>query len=213
MFKIKSIRLSSLAIFLAAVVAIVIGILFFSEHIADLVAFIRSEQTHPAFIVLAFLILPIFFSPVSPLLVLIGLRFDTLWGILIMYALMPVHLNISFLVTRKLLYQRVLSFAQKRARRFLTVPEHRHFEFAALFMVIPGLSYSAKNYLLPITGVSYKVHMITGWFFQGLICIPFIVLGDAAAQWSAPLFVAFVLLFVFVFVAVRIVRKRMERMV
>lgn len=213
MKEIKSIQPSTFIMFFAGILVLVICVLFFSEPIAEFVRYIKNEHTHPAAIILAFLVLPVFFFPVSPLLMLIGLRFDALYGVLLMFLMIPFHLAISYLVTRKLLYRFVLSFLRRKTSRFIPVPQNRQWQFSWLFMAIPGLSYAAKNYLLPAPGVPFRIHLTAGWIAQGVMGIPFIVLGEAAAQWNATLLFAFILLFAIAFLIFRIIRKRLDRTV
>jgi hypothetical protein len=60
-------------------------------------------------------------------------------------------------------------------------------------MAIPGLSYAMKNYLLPLSGVSFRVHIGVGFLTQGALGIPFIVAGHAAAGKSFFLLAALLL--------------------
>ena len=51
-------------------------------------------------------------------------------------------------------------------------------------MALPGLSYTLKNYLLPLSGLSFFPFLICGWLTQALLGIPFVVMGAAATQYS-----------------------------
>jgi len=118
---------------------------------------------------------------VVPLLVLLGLRFGPLPGVLIMCAVMPFHLAVAFWVTRYLLYDRFHALVNKRQIPVNSFPEDRQFKMGLLFMAVPGLSYTLKNYLLPLSGMTAGRCVLVGWLAQSLMGIPFVVLGHAVS--------------------------------
>jgi uncharacterized membrane protein YdjX (TVP38/TMEM64 family) len=195
-----------------ALALLAVGLLVFDEPVRRLLIYINSGRSPAAVPVFALLVLPMVLFPVTPLLILIGLRFDSGLGTLIMFLVMPIHLSLSFMFTRRWLRRRMQAFARKIGYRHVTLPRNRHFEFSLLFMAVPGLPYAVKNYLLPVSNISFRTYLATGWLAQGVMGIPFVVLGDAAAAWSAPLFIAFVLLLLITAAIARLVRKRLDRM-
>jgi uncharacterized membrane protein YdjX (TVP38/TMEM64 family) len=201
--------------YLAAVVILTagVGFLFFREDIQPLVTLIKSDQTHPAVLIGCFLILPLLFFPITVLLVLVGMRFDALAGILIIFMLTPFHLLVSFFVVRSVFRSRIEQFARKKNFGIFTIPPKRHLEFAFLFMAVPGLPYTLKNYLLPVSGIPFRMYFLISWLVQGVMGIPFVVLGDAASQWNIHLvLIALSVLLTGYFIA-RQIRKRYDRMV
>lgn len=196
-----------LALFLGA------GLWFFRAEWEPLIRFLENDQTHPALVISSFLILPLLFFPISVLLLLVGLRFDMFSGILVVFLLMPVHLVFSFFVVRSVLRTQVEKLLKHSRYRRFCVPQSRFVEFSILFMALPGLPYSVKNYLLPISGIRFRDYFLACWLVQGVMGIPFVVLGDAASQWSVYLFAVFFVLFMVLFLINNKVRSRYDHLI
>jgi uncharacterized membrane protein YdjX (TVP38/TMEM64 family) len=199
----------------AALLVLIIGsgFMFFQEDMESLLSLIKSDRTHPAILILSLLILPVMFFPFSALLILIGVRFDAFSGILIMFMLIPMHLVFSFFMVRLIFHAHMERFAKKKNYRIFNIPRNRYLEFGIVFMAVPGLPYTVKNYLLPISGIPFREYFLIGWLVQGVMGIPFVVLGDAASKWNIYLFLIFILLFLIVYFITRQIRKRCGRMV
>lgn len=195
------------------IVAVGAGLAGYQEEIQDALALLSSERTHPAIVVGAFLVLPAIFFPISTLLVLVGVRFGALWGSLITLALIPSHLVLAFFLVRRFFQARLARLARRKNYPIFNIPDERCREFGLLFMAVPGLPYTVKNYLLPVSGISFRDYFWIGWIVQGLMGIPFVVLGDAASRWSVQIFALFALLFVIVFFISRKLKQRYERLV
>jgi uncharacterized membrane protein YdjX (TVP38/TMEM64 family) len=149
--------------------------------------YISGSQVHPAAVVLPYAILPAVGFPVVPFLVLLGLRFGSVWGLVIMLAVMPLHLAFSFWFTRSVAGRWIQTLAQKFNISIPHVPENRRLGFGFFFMVIPGLSYALKNYLLPLSGIRFFPYMVSAWLIQGIMGIPFVIMGRAVVQWDIKL--------------------------
>ena len=204
------------AILVVCGVLVCLGLVYLTTGFPDfreLFRYIKSPNIHPAALLFAFFILPVFGFPVSVLLVLLGLRFGTLMGLVSMFLIMPLHLAVSFSVTRFVLGEWIKKIAGKRRIQRLQVPEHRHLEFSFLFMAVPGLSYTMKNYLLPLSGVKFRYYFFLGWLVQGVMGIPFVILGKASMEWNPRLIFALVLIFLLIYVLMKWGQKRYQKMV
>ena len=196
-----------------AVVAILtagFGFLFFREEIPSLFSMIKSDQAHPAVLIGCFLILPMMFFPITALLVVIGIRFDALAGMLIMFMVMPTHLLFSFFVVRSIFGSRIERFARKKNYAIFNIPAHRRFGFVFLFMAVPGLPYAVKNYLLPVSGIPFREYFLISWLVNGVMGIPFVMLGHAASTWSIHMVLIYLLLLVAAYFIAKQVRKKYE---
>lgn len=138
-------------------------------------------------LLLPYAVLPAVGFPVTPFLVLLGLRFGTVWGVVIMLAVTPLHLVVSFWFTRKVAGRWIQKLAEKTGVSIPRMPENRHLGYGILFMVIPGLSYALKNYLLPLSGIRFFPYMVCAWLIQGIMGIPFVIMGRAVVQWDVKL--------------------------
>lgn len=183
-----------------------------SPDLRDLFQYIKNPQIHPAALLFAFFILPLFGFPVSILLVLLGLRFGSLMGILSMFLIMPLHLLVSFSVARSVFGEWIKKIAGEKRLHRLQVPEHRQLEFSFVFMAVPGLSYAMKNYLLPLSGVKFRYYFFLGWLMQAVMGIPFVILGKAPTNWNPRLILAVVLIFALIYVLMKWGQKRYRNM-
>jgi uncharacterized membrane protein YdjX (TVP38/TMEM64 family) len=66
--------------------------------------------------------------------------------------------------------------------RIPNIPPEHVAKFSFLFLAFPGLPYAAKNYILPLAGVPFRYSVIMNTVVQGLIGLPFIILGKSAAK-------------------------------
>ena len=178
----------------------------------DLFRYIKSPQIHPAALLSAFFILPLFGFPVSVLLVLLGLRFGSVVGLLSMLLIMPLHLAVSFFLARSVFGEAIKKIAGEKRVQRLQVPEHRHLEFSFVFMAVPGLSYAMKNYLLPLSGVGFRYYFFLGWLVQGVMGIPFVLLGKVPSDWDPGLIFVAVLIFALIYVVMKWGQKRYRYM-
>jgi uncharacterized membrane protein YdjX (TVP38/TMEM64 family) len=161
--------------------------------------FAPDSPAHPATVLLPYLVLPLVGFPVTPFLVLLGLRFGSVWGILIMMAIVPIHLVISFWFTRGFAGQWIRTLAAKLGVAIPELAKNRQLGFAVLFMVIPGLGYSIKNLLLPLSGIRFFPYLICGWLIQGIMGIPFVIMGKALIQWDIKLLAVVGMIFLVIF--------------
>lgn len=190
----------------------VVYILTGFPDLKDLFRYMKSPQIHPAALLFAFFILPLFGFPKSILLVLLGLRFGSTAGLAAMFLIMPLHLAVSFSVARSVFGEWIKKIAGEKRVQGLRVPDHRHLEFSFVFMAVPGLSYAMKNYLLPISGVRFRYYFFIGWLVQGLMGIPFVILGKVPANWDPGLIFVVVLIFVLIYVVMKWGQKRYRNM-
>jgi uncharacterized membrane protein YdjX (TVP38/TMEM64 family) len=158
-----------------------------ADHMDAFWTYISQSQVHPALILLPYAVLPIAGVPIIPFLVLLGLRFGSAWGIVIMLAAMPIHLTVSFWFTRTVAGPWIKTLAEKVGATIPELPEKRQFGYGCLFMGIPGLSYALKNYLLPLSGIRFFPYLLCGWLIQGVMGVPFVIMGKALIQWDMKL--------------------------
>ena len=145
---------------------------------------ILGEGSSAALFLLLFAALPLLGFPFSVFLVLLGVRFGTAAGLLIMAAGMGIHLLAAFWVAHSFLRAPILRLLRWLNYRLPQVPKERVVWFSLIFMAIPGPPYCLKNYILPLAGVPLRWFFLSGFFIQGAMGIPFVVAGDAMAAES-----------------------------
>lgn len=172
------------------------SILFYREQVLGYWQRLQNGETHPAGLIAAYVVLPMVGFPIIPLLILLGVRFGSLYGSIIMALIMPIHLAVSYWAVRTRIQGWIERLADARSISIPKLPKRHRFSFSFLFMVIPGLSYTLKNYLLPMSGLSFGLFMICGWIPQAVLGIPFVVMGAAAAQYSLILLGALTVIYI-----------------
>jgi uncharacterized membrane protein YdjX (TVP38/TMEM64 family) len=153
-----------------------------------------NEATPPALFILLYTFLPMVGFPISVFLILLGVKFGIATGLLIMFAVLPLHLLAAYGVVHTWLRELLLRLLKKRDLELPRIPRQHSAGFSFLFMVVPGLSYSLKNYILPLAGVPPRHFFLSGFLAQGLMGIPFVVAGNVAADKSAYLLAGIILL-------------------
>jgi uncharacterized membrane protein YdjX (TVP38/TMEM64 family) len=178
---------------LLVTILVTAAVLFFEP--ASWQKIIADPHSNRLLFVLVMAVLPIFGVSIIIFLVVIGIKFGTLGGILISGVLMLFHMLVTFLISH--------SFFRPQLNRFLgehhwappALPAGKKELYAFLFMIIPGLPYPVKNYLLALTGLPFLHYLIICWSAQMALGIPFIVLGEAVkSKHVGALFIVVVML-------------------
>ncbi|MCJ8499013.1 TVP38/TMEM64 family protein [Desulfatitalea alkaliphila] len=139
---------------------------------------IVNDKTHVAFILGLYLVLPLIGFPITVFLLLLGTHFDVATGLFIMSVGMAAHLLMTFLVANSLLRPVLERYLFKAAHRMPQLPESGFVWPSILFMVVPGLSYTMKNYLLSLSGIPFLYYIAIGLPAQALLGIPIVVVGE-----------------------------------
>lgn len=114
-------------------------------------------------------VLPMVGFPVTVLHVVVGMRF----GIPLGLALVALSIALQLLASYLLVY----FFRDAFARRFepirRRIPKGAHGPVCVFTMLLPGVPYFAKNYVLPLLGVPFRTYL--------LICLPIHILRSSIA--------------------------------
>ena len=175
-------RLTLFAVFAGAVATA-----FLWDDLSTLWAYVATDRSPPAAFIAALIFLPALGFPLSPLLVLLGVRFGWGPGLAVLAAVVPVHLAAAFWISRRLLHRRMLALAGRRGMDLSSLSRSGRIKAGILLMALPALSYTLKNHLLPLSGLSAGYCLAIGWPIQVLFGIPFVIFGTAASTWSLPL--------------------------
>lgn len=178
----------------------------------NIVAFWRDVvegSTHTLHFVALFIVLPLVGFPVSVFLLLLGAKFGLAQAVAIMFGVMAIHVGVSFPAANILLRPLI---EKSLARTTYRLPQFRKDGFvwpSLVFMAVPGLSYSMKNYILALSGVPFGFYFIIAWLVQALLGIPLVAAGTMADRghfaWVA------VLVFVFITLAAALHRWTVRR--
>lgn len=202
----KILTIASLSIVAALLVW---GLIFAVQHgyPQDLAKVIKTDISPLAFVVLMVL-LPLVGFPISIFLIVAGIRFGIPVAFLLWLVALPVHTLIGYAVAGNL-RPFLVRFFQKHTRYSIpTIRANREALFSFLFLAMPGLPYAVKNYLLPLTGVGFRYSVITNCIVQGILGLPFIILGKSSADMNMALFSASLLAIAALFIALRWLKSR-----
>ncbi len=145
------------------------------------IAAVVGEGTPPLLFLLLYFLLPLIGFPISVFLVLIGVKFGSLWGVVVLFSGIAAHLGVIFLVTNSVLRAPIQRKLVDLGYRLPQIPQQRPLWFSCIFMAVPGLPYTVKNYALALCGVPFGYFFLSGFLFQGLMGVPFVIAGDALA--------------------------------
>jgi uncharacterized membrane protein YdjX (TVP38/TMEM64 family) len=114
-------------------------------------------------------VLPLAGFPVSVLHVVAGMRFGTGLGMV----LVGVSILLQLLASYGLVYLFRDKFAQRLKNVRQRIPRGAHGATCLFTMLVPGVPYFAKNYVLPLLGIPLRTYL--------LICLPVHVIRSAVA--------------------------------
>jgi len=155
----------------------------------------------------AMIVLPLVGLPISFFLVLVGLRFGILEGMLITFFILPVHMTVCYLVTHSFLRQALINFLSNKGHHFSLF----HVQLPGLtmfgFLLLPGPPYILKTYLLALTNLSFVSFLSLNWVTECLMTLPIVAMTGAAKEKNWIFFGA-ALIFFCTSLIVRWIKKR-----
>lgn len=173
--------------------------------LGDIHTYVRRHASLPLFLALLAL-LPVTGFPLSLLLVVAGARLGIFWGIVALALTTPIHLLLTWLMSRAL-ERWLVPMLQRRGHRLPRIPENKKTLWVAMFSLVPGLSYAVKNLTLTLGGTSLGLLMGVAWPVQVVQGVPLVLVGGSVATGNlTPLFVGVFLLLLAVVGTPRLIR-------
>jgi len=180
------------------------------EEASVLMSYAVDEKTPPLLFIGLYIVLPLIGFPISPFLVLLGIKFGGWLGVLIMFAGMPLHLAVALFLSHSFLRSWLRKLFEKLDYRLPKIPANREAWFGFVFMAVPGLSYALKNYILALSGISKRIFLLSGFWVQGIMGVPLVILGDAAAEKHLFLLIGIVIVLLLLYAFIYHIRKRLK---
>lgn len=126
--------------------------------------------------------LPIAGFSVAIVYLVAGAKFGPVLGGVVVAGATAVHLLATYWISRTMLRGPIERFLKKRKHELPHVPEGENVSVAAMAVLVPGIPYFARNYLLALTDVPLRVYF---W-----VCLPLyvarsyvtILLGDLGTE-------------------------------
>lgn len=148
-----------------------------------------NRETNPILFIGLMTLLPVVGFPITVFLILVGIKFGSLGGMLVTALTMPVHMTLSYVLARTLFRDLLQDLLQKRGYSLPQVSSRKSVTGVFIFLFLPGLSYALKNYLLAITDIRLRHYLAFNFCAQGVVTLPVAGLGGAAAA-NNPLAIA-----------------------
>ncbi len=156
--------------------------LVYHYELANILKEYLSQRMPPGIFLFLMLVLPLVGVPISIFLVLVGIKFGIVEGALLSAVIMCCHMAITYYLVHSFMRKWLTSLL---AHYNLPVPKlrgdkkRRH---AFIFMLIPGLPYTVKNYVLALAEIGFAPYMTINWTAQFGLSLPFIILGSAVME-------------------------------
>lgn len=132
----------------------------------------KVKELPAGWFVAAFLVLPLVGVPISPFLILCGVRFGFLAGMAVASAAILVHNFLAFHIVHGRLRRWIGRRLRHRGHKIPSPGERNHAWFTILFVGVQGPPYAAKLYLLALTDVPFRFYFWLGvpiYIFFGII--------------------------------------------
>lgn len=137
----------------------IVGFYYLSHLISLEVVHAQAEKLNAAVAFSLLTILPLFGFPVSVLHVTAGIRFGVAWGL----PLVALSILLQLLASYGLVHWQQKFFARKFQDLRKEIPPGAHGAVTLFTLLLPGVPYFAKNYVLPLAGVPLRTYLL--WCF------------------------------------------------
>jgi uncharacterized membrane protein YdjX (TVP38/TMEM64 family) len=164
---------------LVAIVVVVIAALLLTHGWWDEVKF-ALERTHPAWFFALLCVLPLGGMSIALMYVVVGARFGGPTGIAIVAVATWVHLIGSHLIARSVLRRPVERMLRRRDLHLPELSRSEPVAVALLGALVPGIPYVARNYLMALSDVPFRIYAPICWLVYVVRSGVAIFLGDWA---------------------------------
>ena len=167
-----------------------------------------NENTPPELFVGMMVLLPLAGVPLSLFLLFLGAKFGAVMGLLLLEAILPIHMLASYVLAHAVRKPLVYYLVNRRNYQIPVVPERKALMFSFFFLAFPAFPYAVKLYLLPLAGVKFRYCFWLNWAVEGILCIPFVLLGKAAMDLNAEMFGITLVIFIILYIFLRWAKKQ-----
>lgn len=121
-------------------------------------------RLNPVLVILLMAILPLAGFSISIVYLAVGARFGPVAGLPVVIGVTAFHLLATLWITRSFLRKPLDRFIKKRGYHLPQVQPGEHAGICLLAVLVPGLPYFVRNYLLALTDVPWRIYF---W-----VCLP-----------------------------------------
>jgi uncharacterized membrane protein YdjX (TVP38/TMEM64 family) len=188
-------------------VAAVIYLIYRYEPAAILAEYL-ARGIHPGLFLFMMLILPLLGVPITIFLVLVGIKFGIVQGVLLSAVIMLGHMAITYYLVHSFMRKWITALLKHYNVSIPKLKDDKNRGHAFIFMLIPGPPYVVKNNLLALAEVGFVPYMIINWTAQFGLSIPFIILGGGVMEMDPKILMAAVALLLAGYLLVYCLRKK-----
>ncbi|MDF1578594.1 MAG: hypothetical protein P1P81_09160 [Desulfobulbales bacterium] len=193
----------------AALVLLVVAIyLIYRYEPAVALGEYLASRINPVIFLALMLVLPVVGIPITIFLVLVGIKFGIVQGLLLSAAIMPCHMALTYYLVHSFLRKWISALLKPYNVSIPKLKGRENRLRALIFMLIPGLPYAVKNNLLALAEVGFVPYMIINWLAQFGLSIPFIILGGAVMEMDRKILTAAVALLLAGYLSQAYLRKK-----
>ncbi|WP_157493359.1 TVP38/TMEM64 family protein [Desulfonatronovibrio magnus] len=205
-------RQKILSIALLLVSAVIIALLAYlsieHNYFQKIISFIDKDMP-PVLFVVSMIILPVTGFPVTVFLIMGGIKFGIINGLLLWFLTLPIHALIGFYLAR-LLRKPLRMLSEMMGYSVPQLPEKKTAWFSFLFLAIPGIPYAGKNYLLALAGAPFRYCVFMNIIVQFPQGAPFVILGRSAMELDMRLFYLALAFIIIIYIILRWLKKKYE---
>ncbi len=143
----------------AIVVLVIVGGFLLSRAVSIETVHEQADRLNAVVAFILLTLLPLVGFPVIPLHVTAGIRFGTTLGLV----LVAISILIQLLASYGLVHWQRKYFAKKFKALREEIPPGAHVSVTLFTLLLPGVPFFAKNYVLPLIGVPLRTYLL--WCF------------------------------------------------
>jgi uncharacterized membrane protein YdjX (TVP38/TMEM64 family) len=174
------------------VLAVLLAIAAFIVHNYEPGALLReylSSRVHPGIFIALMLILPVLGAPISIFLILVGIKFGVVGGVLLSALLMFCHMALTYYLAHTFWRKWIVALLLAHDVAIPRLDGQKNRRLAFVFMLVPGLPYAIKNNLLALSEMPFGPYMAINWTAQFGLGIPFIILGGVVMEMNPAILI------------------------
>jgi uncharacterized membrane protein YdjX (TVP38/TMEM64 family) len=146
-----------------------------------------GKKLSPAWLIPAFLILPLVGMPISVLLVLAGIRFGLWGGMVLATCGVLFHHLVTYHLVHRWLWDRVQGRLRRSGYEVPIIEGANQAWLTVLFAAIHGPPYAFKLYLLALTEIPFRIYFWAGAPVYILFCLVPVGAGSAVMEVNTTL--------------------------
>lgn len=167
-----------------------------------------TTETNSLVFVVLMALLPLAGFPITVFLFLVGVIFGVTGGIFLTGAMMIFHLLVTYYLVHSVFRPLIIRILNRFHIPAPQLPLKGRKRLAFIFMIVPGLPYTVKNFLLALADLSLPEYLVINWVAQFSLSIPVIILGKGVIRMDPLVLSAGVLLLLIVLAGQYYLRRR-----